>query len=223
MIDVHGLVKTHRDGPKVTRVLDGLELSVREGELAVVSGRSGAGKTTLLAILGGLDPRYQGSVRVNGVDLAGLGERERSRFRAGGVGFVFQSYNLLPRLTALENVRLPALFSDAPERPGRALALLEEMGVAALASARSERLSGGESQRVAIARALLLEPRLLLCDEPTGSLDQETAAAVVGLFLRLRRERGLTILVASHDPDLWEAADRQLRLEGGRLAPRGVS
>ncbi|MHB8417113.1 MAG: ABC transporter ATP-binding protein [Myxococcales bacterium] len=219
MIRVLGLVKTHRDGARETRVLDGIDLAVAEGELVVLTGRSGAGKTTLLAILGGLDSRYQGSVRVGGVDLASVGERGRSQFRASRLGFVFQAHNLLPRLSAVENVRLPALFSRLPAPPAaRAQAALAAVGLEALASAPSEHLSGGESQRVAIARALFLEPRLLLCDEPTGNLDEETAATIAALFFRLRSERRLTVLIASHDPGLWAGADRTLRLEGGRLS-----
>ncbi len=221
MIDVQRLVKTHRDGGRETRVLDGVDLSIARGELVALTGRSGAGKTTLLAILGGLDPRYEGGVRIDGMDLAALGERGRSRFRAAHVGFVFQAHNLLPRLTALENVRLPGLFTRAPQPPpARARAALAEVGLEALASAPVEHLSGGESQRVAIARALFLEPHLLLCDEPTGSLDEETAASIAALFLRLRRERQITVVVASHDPELWSGATQCLHLERGKVAAR---
>jgi putative ABC transport system ATP-binding protein len=218
MIEARGLVKTHRDGARESRVLDGLDLSVEAGELVVLSGRSGAGKTTLLSILGGLDPRYQGRVQICGVDLAGLGERTRSRFRAKNLGFVFQGHNLLPRLTALENVRLPSLFAEGVGPSyGRDVAALAEVDLGNLAGARAQRLSGGESQRVAIARALYLEPKLLLCDEPTGNLDAETASSIAQLFFRLKRERQLTVFVASHDPELWKGADRSLRLENGRL------
>jgi ABC-type lipoprotein export system ATPase subunit len=159
-------------------------------------------------------------VRIGGIDLQSLGERARSSYRATRLGFVFQGHNLLPRMTALQNVLLPAVFAPGPPPPERtALEALSLVGLAGLAQARVDRLSGGESQRVAIARALLLKPPLLLCDEPTGSLDEETAVEVAGLFGALQRERKLTVLVASHDPGLWTSATRTLRLASGKLSP----
>jgi ABC-type lipoprotein export system ATPase subunit len=219
MIEVKGLRKSFRDGEAETRILDELDLVVGEGELLVLTGRSGSGKSTLLSILGALDTRYEGTVRIGGVELRPLGERARSRLRATQLGFVFQGNNLLPRMTALQNVLLPAVFAPgAPPPQSRALEALEQVGLAGLAQARAERLSGGEGQRVAIARALLLRPPLLLCDEPTGSLDEETAAEVARLFVTLQRERRLTVVVASHDPGLWTGATRTLRLVAGKLA-----
>jgi ABC-type lipoprotein export system ATPase subunit len=219
VIEVGGLRKLFRDGDTETRILDGLDLSVGDGELVVVTGRSGSGKSTLLSILGALDSRYEGTVRIGGVALESLGERERSRLRAMRVGFVFQGHNLLPRMTALQNVLLPSVFAAGPPPPeARALEALEQVGLAGLARARADRLSGGESQRVAIARALLLRPPLLLCDEPTGSLDEETAADISRLFVTLQRERKLTLVVASHDPGLWTGASRILKLAAGSLS-----
>jgi ABC-type lipoprotein export system ATPase subunit len=220
MIDVRGLRKSFRDGDREARIFDGLDLAVGEGELVVVTGRSGAGKSTLLSILGALDDRYEGTVRIGGEELRPLGERARSRLRATRLGFVFQAHNLLPRMTALENVLLPAMFCPGPRPPpARALDLLEQVGLAAVARSRASLLSGGESQRVAIARALLLAPPLLLCDEPTGNLDEETAVDVARLFMTLQRERKLTLLIASHDPGLWSSAIRVLKLASGQLAP----
>ncbi len=219
-IEVRGLRKSFQHGGVSTRILDQLELVVGHGELVVVTGRSGSGKSTLLSILGALDTVYEGTVRIEGADLRALGERARAQLRATQLGFVFQGHNLLPRMTALQNVLLPAVFAPGPPPPeSRALEALEQVGLTGVAHARASVLSGGESQRVAIARALLLGPRLLLCDEPTGSLDEETAAQVARLFVSLQRERKLTLLVASHDPGLWSGANRILRLVAGKLSP----
>lgn len=219
LLEARGLSKSHRDGAAEAWILRGVELSLAAGELVALFGRSGSGKTTLLSILGGLDRDCGGSVAIEGVELGALSERERSRLRASTVGFIFQDHNLLPRMTALENVLLPSIFRP-PRADSRRKALdaLERVGLAPLAHARSERLSGGESQRVAIARALFCEPRILLCDEPTGSLDEESARGIALLFQALRRDRLMAVLVASHDRVLWAGADRSLSLSGGQLS-----
>ncbi len=216
VLEAVGIGKLHADGGRRVRALDGASLSVAPGELVVIAGRSGAGKSTLLSILGGLDARYEGEVRVEGVRLSDLDERGRARLRARSLGFVFQGRQLFPRRTVLENVMLPGLFAPGAGE-ARARELLERVGLGPLAGARAGGLSGGESQRVAIARALFLGPRLLLCDEPTGNLDEESAVEIAALFRRLAREGSLAVVVASHDPELWEGASRRLTLVDGRL------
>jgi putative ABC transport system ATP-binding protein len=218
MIELRGVGR--RFGERA--VLAGIELTVKEGERVALRGRSGSGKTTLLNIIGGLDAGYTGEMRIGAQELRQLGERGRARYRASTVAFVFQRANLIGRLSLLDNVLLPALFR---ERDGggsptaRAREALETVGLSSLANAQGRQLSGGEAQRAALARALFAQPRILLCDEPTGSLDEESAGPVAEILVRLGRERGLTVIVATHDPLLFESADRQLLLRGGRLSP----
>ncbi len=220
-VEARGLVRSFRRDGRELRVLDGAELSIAPGEVVALFGESGSGKSTLLSILGGLDDGFAGSVRLSGVELSGLAEPERSRLRARTVGFVFQDHNLLPRLTVSENLLLPFAFRRG-ERPGPEAAseALESVGIAPLARERAARLSGGERQRAAVARALVTRPRLLLCDEPTGSLDGANGRRVAELLVSLARGRGVAVLVASHDPSLWRGADRALELSGGRLQAR---
>jgi len=220
VIELRGIVKRFRDGDREVPVLDGLSLSVADGEMVAVVGASGSGKSTLLYLLGGLDAAFEGQARVAGRDLAALSERERAAFRGGAVGFVFQSFNLLPQLSAVENVCLPAWFSrPAPPRAEvarRAEEALRRVGLSALAHQPPARLSGGQRQRVAIARALFAGPRLLLADEPTGNLDARSGEEIVALFGELSRA-GMTVLVVTHEERVSRAAGRVLRLEGGRL------
>jgi putative ABC transport system ATP-binding protein len=220
VIHVRALSRRYRDGtaPGVP-VLADLGLEVGAGDFLAVVGRSGSGKSTLLHILGGLDADFQGQVEVAGVRLDGLGEPARARFRNQQVGFVFQSFHLVPALTALENVALPAAF--APTAQGdvtpRARAALERVGLAGKEGRLPAQLSGGERQRVAIARALFFRPRVLLCDEPTGNLDADTADEVVEHFTELHRA-GLTLVVVTHEERLRRAARRVLTLAAGQLA-----
>ncbi|MFZ5470624.1 MAG: ABC transporter ATP-binding protein [Myxococcota bacterium] len=220
MIHARALQKTYRDGEGgVLSVLDGLTLEVRAGEFVAVVGPSGSGKSTLLHVLGGLDAQYEGEVEVGGTRLRGLSERSLAAFRNQKVGFVFQSFHLVPNLPAVENVLLPAYFGERPvgaaERE-RAQAVLARVGMGAKADRVPSRLSGGERQRVAIARALFHRPQVLFCDEPTGNLDAVTGSEVIGLFRELQRE-GLTILAVTHEERMSTAAGRVLRLEKGRL------
>ncbi len=231
MIRARDIVKEYRDGDgTLVRVLDGLALEVEQGDFVAVIGPSGSGKSTLLHLLGGLDVHYTGEVEVGGVRLRGLSDRELARFRNTHVGFVFQSFHLIPNLSALENVLLPSHFGAAGgEERKRAEAMLDRVGLLAKKDRAPVRLSGGERQRVAIARALFTGPRLLLCDEPTGNLDATTGAGVIQLFHELHRE-GLTVLAVTHEERMSSAARRVLRLKEGRLvaeptpaAPGGVS
>lgn len=194
-----------------------MSLDVEAGDFVAVVGPSGSGKSTLLHLLGGLDVDYRGEVKVGGVTLGGLKDKDLARFRNTHVGFVFQSFHLIPNLSALENVLLPSYFGPrTPEAVKRAEALLERVGLGAKKDRAPVRLSGGERQRVAIARALYGGPRLLLCDEPTGNLDATTGDGVIQLFRELHRE-GLTVLAVTHEERMSAAARRVLRLKEGKL------
>ena len=200
-------------------LLQGVDLEVQRGEFVAVEGQSGTGKSTLLHILGGLDRAYQGEVHVLGAHLRALSDAQLSALRHARIGFVFQSFNLLAELTALENVLLPDFFGDGiPDAERRARGALERVGLTGKAQARPTALSGGERQRVAIARALLAGPSLLLADEPTGNLDAQTGEGIIGLFRDLHRE-GMTLLVVTHEVRVSRAASRVLVLRDGVLVP----
>jgi putative ABC transport system ATP-binding protein len=223
MIALHGIRKRFLGADRDLTVLDGLDLEVHPGEVVAVVGPSGSGKSTLLYIAGGLDGDFEGEAVVAGRALGRLGAGERAAFRNQSVGFVFQSFNLLPALPALENVMLPGLFARGESAPPlralreRAAAALERVGLGGKAGTLPARLSGGERQRVAIARAILARPQVLLADEPTGNLDAATGASVIALFQELARG-GMTVLVVTHEERVSAVADRVLHLEAGRLA-----
>jgi putative ABC transport system ATP-binding protein len=214
-IKTRGLVKVYADGK--VRALDGVDLTVASGEFVAVTGPSGCGKSTLLSLLAALDTPDSGTLQVGGFDLAHL--RDPDRFRRQEVGLVFQLHNLLPRLTVLQNVEIAMMGSDRPraERDGRARALLDDVGLGALADRRPPQLSGGERQRVAVARALANDPPLLLADEPTGSLDSHSVDTVLTLFEGLRDDRGVTIVLVTHDFAVAAAADRIIPMLDGRV------
>ena len=212
------LEKEYRSGPEVVRVLRGASLVVRAGEVVALVGASGVGKSTLLHILGALDRPTAGRVLFQGDDLCARGEAELVRYRRHDVGFVFQFYNLLGEMSALENAMVPALLARKPADEARELAAaaLAEVGLADRVHHRPGELSGGEQQRVAIARALVNRPRVILADEPTGNLDPKASEVIYDLFLRLQAERGIAFLVATHNPDLARKAERGYRLVEGR-------
>jgi lipoprotein-releasing system ATP-binding protein len=212
------LEKEYRTGPEVVRVLRGASVSIGPGEFVALIGASGVGKSTLLHLLGGLDRPTGGRVLFQGEDLAGRGETGLARYRRRDVGFVFQFYNLLGDMSALENAMIPALIERRPLRDVRELAAaaLTEVGLGDRMKHRPGELSGGEQQRVAIARALINRPKVILADEPTGNLDPKTSEVIYDLFLRLQAERGVAFLVATHNPDLARKAERGYRLVEGR-------
>ncbi len=216
LVSARDVTKRVRDGASELVILEGVSLTVAPGERVALLGPSGSGKSTLLNVLGGLDPDFEGEVVVAGTSLRGLDDRALSSFRNHTLGFVFQSYNLLGHLTALENVLLPARFGDAAPDRERARAVLGRVGLEDKTHRRPATLSGGERQRVAIARALYFRPKLVLCDEPTGNLDRQTGAEVLRLFDDLGRE-GVTLLIATHDEAIAASAHRVLNLQRGRL------
>jgi lipoprotein-releasing system ATP-binding protein len=215
------LEKEYRSGPELVRVLKGVTLTVGEGEVVALVGASGVGKSTLLHLLGALDRPTAGQVLFGGEDIFSRSENGLARFRRTEIGFVFQFYNLLGEMTALENTMLPALLQRLPSAEARARATdaLHEVGLGDRLNHRPGELSGGEQQRVAIARAVMHRPRLVLADEPTGNLDPKTSEVIFDLFLRLQAERGLTFVIATHNQDLARKADRGYRLVDGRAVP----
>ena len=219
MITTNALTRGYDDGARGrVRVLDGVSLQVAAGEFLAVVGRSGSGKSTLLHVLGGLDSGFSGEVTVAGTKLALLGDLALAKFRNESVGFVFQSFHLIQGLTALENVALPAAFGPNDGDEARAKEALARVGLGEKLQRLPSQLSGGERQRVAIARSLFNKPKVLLCDEPTGNLDVQTADEVISLFKSLNAE-GLTIIAVTHEDRLRSAASRVLSLSEGRLAP----
>lgn len=219
LIRLAGVHKGYAEGQGLRTVLDDLELVLHRGESLAVMGPSGSGKSTLLNLIGAMETPDRGTVCFDGEDLTRLDETARTLFRRRHLGFIFQQLNLVPTLTVFENLLLPLELNGALNREGRAYArtLLERVGLQGREATFPEYLSGGERQRVAVARALVHGPELLLADEPTGSLDGETARIVLELFNELRRERGMTALVATHAAEVAAAADRVVRLQGGRL------
>jgi putative ABC transport system ATP-binding protein len=213
------LSRRYEMGDAFVDALRGVDLTVARGEFVALVGPSGSGKSTVLNLVGGLDQPTSGQVWINGTELSASDERILTQHRRRHVGFVFQSFNLLPRLTAEENVALPLMFSDVSEkeRRARARALLERVGLEHRLEHRPTQLSGGEQQRVAIARALVGEPALLLADEPTGNLDTTTGAEIMALLKKLNQEGGLTLLVVTHDAEVAAFADRVVELRDGRV------
>lgn len=220
MIKIQQLQKAYRRGGETLRVLDGLDLEIASGEFCALMGPSGSGKSTLLNIIGGLDRADGGGIVVAGEDLTLLSEDELAAWRAKTIGFVFQGFNLIPVLTALENVELPLLLSPLSRKARREHAryALELVGLTDRSGHRPSQLSGGQEQRVAVARAFVTDPTLILADEPTGDLDRASADQVLELLDRLHRELDKTILVVTHDPRAAERAGRIVQLDKGRLA-----
>ena len=219
LIRLRALAKSYQRGGQHIPVLEGLDLDVPAGDFIALMGPSGSGKSTLLNLLAGIDQPTSGSIEINGTDIATLSEAALADWRAANIGFIFQFYNLMPVLTALENVELPLLLTDlsAAQRREHALAALDLVALSDRLDHYPNELSGGQQQRVAIARALVTDPTLIVADEPTGDLDRHTAEEVLSLLQRLNRELGKTIVMVTHDPKAAARARRLVELEKGVL------
>ncbi|KJV37326.1 ABC transporter ATP-binding protein [Luteibacter yeojuensis] len=219
LIDIQDLSKVYERGRQKVEVLHGVDLKIAEGDFLALMGPSGSGKTTLLNLIGGLDTPTGGSLTVAGERIDQLGAGALARWRAAHVGFVFQFYNLMPMLSAQRNVELPLLLTrlSAKQRAQNAAIALQLVGLADRAAHKPSELSGGQQQRVAIARAIVSDPTLLVCDEPTGDLDRQSAEDILGLLRELNREHGKTIVMVTHDPKAAEYANHTLHLDKGTL------
>ena len=219
LVEIRQLTKAYVRGKQVLEVLHGINLDIPEGDFVALMGPSGSGKTTLLNLIGGIDSPTSGVLTIDGQRIDDLGGNELAAWRANTVGFIFQSYNLMPVLSAQKNVELPLLLTDmdAGERRHRASIALKLVGIADRAGHKPNELSGGQQQRVAIARALVSDPRILICDEPTGDLDRKTADEVLTLLQELNRDFGKTIVMVTHDPKAAEYAKRTVHLDKGSL------
>jgi putative ABC transport system ATP-binding protein len=219
MIDVENLKKIYRLGATKVYALNGINLTIQDGEMVAIVGPSGSGKSTLMAILGCLDVPTKGSYRMDGQPMEKLTDNQLASIRSRKIGFVFQQFNLLARTSALENVMMPLYYDGVKGkvRQEKALAALEVVGLSDRIHHRSNQLSGGEQQRVAIARSLVNEPAVLLADEPTGNLDTHTGAEIVGIFQRLNRQRGQTVIYVTHDPFIARHTNRIIKLEDGKI------
>src|SRR5471030_3505013 len=217
MIVVDGLRKSIRNGPRTVDILKGLDFTIAKGQFVAIMGASGSGKSTLLGLLAGLDTPSAGSVHLNGVDLFALDEDGRAALRAKLLGFVFQSFQLLPALNALENVMLPLELAGTADAGQLATAMLQRVGLGERLRYYPKHLSGGEQQRVALARAFVMQPKLLLADEPTGNLDPATGAGIVDLMFALNAAAGTTLVLVAHDEAIARRCQRQIRLHGGHI------
>ncbi len=217
LIELHDISKVYQMGEVQVRALRDVNLQIAEGELTAIMGPSGSGKSTLMNILGCLDQSTTGSYYLDGVNVSELGENELARVRNRKLGFVFQNYNLLRRTPAIDNVELPLVYAGARNRRAKAAEALARVGLADRIYHRPNELSGGEQQRVAIARALINDPDIILADEPTGNLDSKTGLEIIGLFQRLNREHGITVIYVTHSRETAEYTQRIVSLRDGRI------
>ncbi len=220
VVRTKGLVKIYQMGEEILRALNGVDLDIKRGEYISIMGPSGSGKSTLFNAIGGLDKPDEGSVFINDVDMAQLDARELAYLRCHTIGYIFQSYNLIPVMTALENVTLPTIFAGTPTDQGieRGIELLNIVGLGHRLHHRPTQLSGGQQQRVAIARSLANNPAIILADEPTGNLDLKTGEEIIELLRELNREQGVTIITATHDYKMVNVSDRVVWIRDGKIA-----
>ena len=221
IIEAHGLKRYYQRGTETVKALDGVDVSIRKGEIVSILGPSGSGKTTLINLLSGLDSPTAGTLVIDGKSVAGLSEDELVEVRRGVLGFVFQNFSLLPTLTVTENIELPLMFLGLQVDPERTRRVIESVGLTDRANHLPRELSGGQMQRVAIARALIIEPKILVADEPTGNLDRTTGESIISLFKKLAKEDGLAILITTHNTVFGAQADRSITLEDGRIVAAG--
>lgn len=217
ILQVDNITKSYKSGNRQLTVLHDISFAVEEGSIVSIIGPSGSGKTTLLGLCAGLDRATSGSIVLNGIRLDEMGEEERARMRNRYLGFVFQNFQLMPTLTALENVMVPLELRGEKNVKSRALALLEKVGLGERIHHYPAQLSGGEQQRVSIARAFSTNPKILFADEPTGNLDDETSDKIVRLLFELNREAGTTLIIVTHNPELAESTHRIIKLKGGHI------
>jgi putative ABC transport system ATP-binding protein len=220
IISVENVVKTYSSGDVQVQALRGVSLDVKPGEMVAIMGPSGCGKTTLLNCISGLDAYDSGTVRIGGVDITTLNDKQKTSYRAHNMGFIFQTYNLLPVLSAVENVELPLVVSGANPRQARDLAMqaLERVSLVDKANQRPSQLSGGQRQRVTIARALVNDPAIVWADEPTGALDSRTAGEIMDLMEQMNRDHGQTFVVVTHDAGVGRRCDRLVTMSDGEIA-----
>ena len=223
LIELDDVTKVYRLGRVEVRALQDVSLSIREGEMVAVMGRSGSGKSTLMNIIGCLDAPTSGRYLLDAEDVVGMKDDRLAEIRSRKVGFVFQTYSLLPRLTAVDNVALPLMYGDGRNGKARSAAALEKVGLAARAGHRPAELSGGEQQRVGIARALVKDPVILLADEPTGNLDSATGVEIMSIMTGLNRNEGLTVVFVTHEPDIADHAQRVVSMGDGRIVDDRVT
>src|SRR4051812_2447463 len=222
IIEGHGLKRYYHRGSEVVKALDGVDISIRAGEIVAILGPSGSGKTTLINLLSGLDAPTAGTLTIAGKSVVGFSEEQLVEVRRGVLGFVFQQFSLLPTLTVTENVEIPLMFLGRKADPGRTRAILEAVGLSERATHLPRELSGGQMQRVAIARALIVDPKILVADEPTGNLDRATGESIIGLFKSLSVEQGLAIILTTHNAEFGYQADRVITLQDGRIVQEEV-
>lgn len=214
-VEFRNVCKTYQSGDVKVEALKNASFEIDKGEICVIVGQSGAGKTTLLNILGGMDKLTSGEIYLDGTDIAKLGKKQLATYRRQDIGFVFQFYNLIPNLTAIENIEIASMLSKNPMDPE---AVLEQVGLKERRNNFPAQLSGGEQQRVSIARALAKNPKLMLCDEPTGALDYETGKSVLKLLQDCSRERGMTVVIITHNTALTAMADRIIKVKNGEIS-----
>jgi putative ABC transport system ATP-binding protein len=222
VIEIKEVRKIYQMGDVQVPALNGVSLDIQPGEMVAITGPSGSGKSTLMNIIGCLDSPTSGSYFLDGVDVSKMSDDEQARIRNQKIGFVFQTFNLLPRTAALDQVELPMVYAGATDRKQRAMGALQSVGLGDRVHHRPNELSGGQQQRVAIARALVNNPSIILADEPTGNLDSKSGAELMNIFKSLNRDQGLTIVLVTHDPSIAAQAQRAIRVRDGMIVNNGT-